>query len=152
VLDDTVAVNLVGGDGSNAVFCEQHLTMVLADTPAVVVIDAIPTAAFISILTSKLALAQADAVALRLTLRTEFLADAAAAAVGVRHHLDQLLLLLDGFALQHPSARLRAGMTALLAARQSWLKAITAADNVLGMDCLQYEIVPALRSLTKALL
>lgn len=150
-LGDMIAVNIVGSDGSSAVFCEQHLRMVLATAPATVTLDAIEGAAFTSILTSKLASAQSEAVALRLKLRTEFIVDTPSMVAGLRHQLDQLLLILDGFALQQPSARLKSEVSALLAGRQSLLTAVSAADNVLGMDSLGYEIVPALRSLTKLL-
>jgi len=88
---------------------------------------------FIAILSNKLALTEREALALRFRLRTDFLAHLARETSAVQHHIEQTLLLLDGFSLQRPAAPVTA-VVALVEARQSWLQALAAADHVLAMD------------------
>ena len=150
-IGDVVAVNLVGGDGTSAAVCDLHIRTALAARPAVMIVETIPAATFVAILSHKLARTEREAQALRLRLRSDFVADLVQETGAVQHHVEQTLLLLDGFSLQRPAAPVKPGVVALVEARQSGLQALAAADNVLAMDALHYAMMPALRQLMNAL-
>lgn len=146
-LGDVIAVNLVAADGTSAVFCERHLQLLLAAGPSTIVVDTIPSAVFRRVVMGKITEAERDALALRATLRTVPLGDAGGLALAVQQRIEQVALLLDGFQLQRGSQRLRAEVAALAAGRQSLAGGMSAVDNVLVMDSVQYELVPTLRAL-----
>lgn len=152
-LDDVVAVNIAGDpEAASVALSRDNLREALEKRPASIVLEVIARADFNSILRAKITQVEGEALALRQALRTEYVADNMAGVTQFLTHLEQTLLLLDGFALQKADSPLQALIATLGTSRLSLISGLTRADDVLCMDAVQHEIVPALRAIAPSFL
>jgi hypothetical protein len=147
-LGNVVIVNIVGEADEPAVaWCTDNLRTALQKRPAAVIVEAIPRARFDGMLREHIGQTEQQAIALRQTLCTAYLADASGDASFLLKHLEQLLFLLDGLALQKPDLVPAAILSALEASHLDFVSGLMNEDSVLCMDAIHHQIVPALRTL-----
>jgi hypothetical protein len=147
-LPAVVVVNIVEPSGKAKLLSEESLMAALAEAPETLTVDALRADAFSAVMRQNVEAGRREAEALRRLLRDRPVSDLGAEVAAVLRHLDQLLLLLTGYALQRDNAAVpRLGHALATLREQMAASAGQFADNVRCMDDLHYEIVPALEKL-----
>jgi hypothetical protein len=133
-------------------FSERSLKVLLAAGCRQLQIETVPLAEYVSIVGGQIDRVIAEALALRAKLRACDVAEATSDVEAFLGHFDAAVLVVGGFVLQRrghgdvpdlaPLDRLREQL-----ARSS----LALADNCRTMDGLQYEIVPGLNAVKRAL-
>lgn len=150
-LQDLVVVNIAeSAEMKPILFSEENLHAILADAPESLFVEALPLGKYKKLMCDKIDHAVESTLALRAMLRTQYVADLAAQGRDFLAKLDQILLLLNCYALQNAQSSVAESVQKL----RNSLGQLTASscehgDNVRCMDDLQYEILPVLKKLLK---
>jgi hypothetical protein len=146
-LEDAVAVNVIDASGEPMILSEGHLRQTLASSNGPIEVETISRASFNGIMRGKLADLDRQAGRLRGALRSDYVEEAVSQIQALLQQLDQLMVLIDAFALQRREVAMDRPLALLVAGGQGVIKAVEARDNVACMDSLFYELSPALREL-----
>jgi hypothetical protein len=147
---ERVVVNLIDADGRTSALSADTLHQALAHRPSTLVVQALPPALYRSVMCGKVARVTEQGSCLRLLLRDKFLPELDGELTAFLQHLDQLLFLLHGYALQDWRPRItRLVKTLSELGGQLTRSARIQTDPVCCMDDLHYEIVPTLNALAE---
>lgn len=150
-LPDLVVVNIAGAAGDKPVlFSRENLHTILAGAPESLFVEALPIGQYKSLMGDRIDQAIQSTLSLRAMLRTRFAAELAAQIREFVAKLEQILPLLNCYALQKAGSSVAENMQKL----RNSLGQLTAScrehgDNVRCMDDLQYEILPTLKKFLK---
>jgi hypothetical protein len=146
-----VVVNIAASAEMKPVlFSEENLHTILAGGPESLVVEALALGEYRKLVGDKIDQAVHWTLSLRAMLRTQFVAELAAQVREFVAGLEQILPLLNCYALQKTGS----GVAEDLQKLRNSLRGLTASwrehgDNVRCMDDLQYEILPVLKRLLK---
>ncbi len=125
----------------------QTLTAALSGRPATLQVQALPLGLYQQVMRDKIARIAGATRELRARLRSRFVVELAADLDGLVQQLDQLLFLVNGYAMQDWRPRVTRLVETLTTVRKELTESVTACDNVRCMDDLHYDIVPVLNGL-----
>jgi len=150
---ERVVVNLVEPTNRTLALSAETLRAALAGGPDSLVVQSLPRDVYRRVMCGKVERVAVEAAGLRGELRHRFVNDLAVELAGFLQHLDQLLFLLHGYALQDWRPRVTRLVQALTDLRTQLARsAAEHRDNVRCMDDLHYEIVPTLAALAQVFL
>lgn len=147
-LRERVVVNLIDAQGRTTALSADSLHQALAGHPSTLAVQALPPDLYRSVMRDKVARVADEGRQLRPLLRDRFLQELGAEVSAFLQHLDQLVFLLHGYALQDWRPRVtRLVKTLSGLGGQLAQSAGEYSDNVRCMDDLHYEILPTLNGL-----
>jgi len=150
---DLVVVNIAASAETKPVlFSEENLHAILACAPESLFLEGLPVGEYKKLVGDRIDQAVQSTVSLRAMLCTHFVAELAVQVREFVAKLDQILPLLNCYALQKAGSGVAENVQML----RNSLGQLTASccehgDNVRCMDDLQYEILPSLKRLLKLL-